>query len=107
MSSKTKTTATKEEAKPALVPKLRFPEFHEAGDCGFCGTCKAHVVRALQRAGHKVLFCGDGTSDRHGAEAADAVFAREGGSLVRWCAERSIPHTVFRSFDEVMDRFPA
>lgn len=27
MSSRTKTTATKEEAKPALVPKLRFPEF--------------------------------------------------------------------------------
>ena len=30
MSSKTKTTATKEEAKTALVPKLRFPEFREA-----------------------------------------------------------------------------
>ncbi|MFM2197773.1 MAG: type restriction enzyme subunit [Verrucomicrobiota bacterium] len=30
MSSKTKTTATKEEATPALVPKLRFPEFREA-----------------------------------------------------------------------------
>jgi type I restriction enzyme S subunit len=30
MSSKTKTTATKEEAKPALVPKLRFPEFRKA-----------------------------------------------------------------------------
>jgi type I restriction enzyme S subunit len=29
MSSRTKTTATKEEAKPALVPKLRFPEFLE------------------------------------------------------------------------------
>ena len=29
MSSKTKTTATKEEAKPALVPKLRFPEFRK------------------------------------------------------------------------------
>ena len=27
MSSKQKTTATKEEARPALVPKLRFPEF--------------------------------------------------------------------------------
>jgi 2-hydroxy-3-keto-5-methylthiopentenyl-1-phosphate phosphatase len=79
----------------------------EAGDCGFCGTCKGNVVRALQRAGHRVLFCGDGTSDRHGAEAADAVFAREGGSLVRWCAERSIPHAVFRTFDEVIARFPA
>ncbi|MHB1403550.1 MAG: restriction endonuclease subunit S [Thiobacillus sp.] len=32
MSSKTKTTATKEEARPALVPKLRFPEFRGAGD---------------------------------------------------------------------------
>lgn len=30
MSSKTKTSATKEEAKPALVPKLRFPEFRGA-----------------------------------------------------------------------------
>jgi type I restriction enzyme S subunit len=30
MSSKTKTTATKEEAKSALVPKLRFPEFRGA-----------------------------------------------------------------------------
>ena len=30
MSSKTKTTATKEEARTALVPKLRFPEFREA-----------------------------------------------------------------------------
>lgn len=32
MPSKPKTTATKEEAKPALVPKLRFPEFRGAGD---------------------------------------------------------------------------
>ena len=30
MSSKTKTTAMKEEARPALVPKLRFPEFRGA-----------------------------------------------------------------------------
>lgn len=30
MKTKTKTTATKEEATPALLPKLRFPEFREA-----------------------------------------------------------------------------
>jgi type I restriction enzyme S subunit len=30
MSNKTKTTGTKEESKPALVPKLRFPEFRGA-----------------------------------------------------------------------------
>ena len=32
MSSKTKNTASEEEARPALVPKLRFPEFRGAGD---------------------------------------------------------------------------
>jgi type I restriction enzyme S subunit len=30
MSSKTKTAATKEDGKPALVPKLRFPEFRDS-----------------------------------------------------------------------------
>lgn len=32
MSSKTKTTTAREEAKSAVVPKLRFPEFQSAGD---------------------------------------------------------------------------
>ncbi|MNY89479.1 EcoKI restriction-modification system protein HsdS [compost metagenome] len=32
MSSKNKTTATKDDARHALVPKLRFPEFRDAGD---------------------------------------------------------------------------
>lgn len=32
MSRKTKTTPSKQEARPALVPKLRFPEFQSAGD---------------------------------------------------------------------------
>ncbi len=32
MSSKTKATSTEDEATSALVPKLRFPEFREAGD---------------------------------------------------------------------------
>jgi 2-hydroxy-3-keto-5-methylthiopentenyl-1-phosphate phosphatase len=86
--------------------RLRVSFDETAGDCGFCGTCKGNVVRALQRAGHRVLMVGDGTSDRHGADAADAVFAREGGSLVRYCTAKAIPHVVFRSFDEVMARFP-
>ena len=32
MSSKTKTTAAKEDGKPALVPKLRFPEFRDEAE---------------------------------------------------------------------------
>ena len=76
-------------------------------DCGFCGFCKGNVVRELQAAGHKVAVCGDGTGDRHAADAADAVFVRRGSSLVRYCARRGIRHVVFETFDEVMERFPA
>ena len=76
-------------------------------DCGFCGFCKGNVVRELQAAGHKVLVCGDGTGDRHAADAADAVFARHGSSLARYCRDRAIPHEVFETFDDVMARFPA
>jgi 2-hydroxy-3-keto-5-methylthiopentenyl-1-phosphate phosphatase len=75
-------------------------------DCGFCGACKGHVVRELQRAGHKVVVLGDGAGDRCAAEAADFVFARAGSSLVRWCEERGVGHRVFSTFHEVMTHFP-
>ncbi|HEY6100241.1 MAG TPA: MtnX-like HAD-IB family phosphatase [Anaeromyxobacter sp.] len=81
-------------------------DFHGA-DCGTCGFCKGHVVRELQAAGHKVLLCGDGAGDRHAADAADAVFARRGSSLARYCAQQAIRHELFETFDEVMERFPA
>lgn len=49
MSSNNKATATAEEAKPALVPRLRFPEFQSAGDwttvkLGAVATIRAEKV---------------------------------------------------------------
>jgi 2-hydroxy-3-keto-5-methylthiopentenyl-1-phosphate phosphatase len=76
-------------------------------DCGFCGFCKGNVVRELQAAGNKVLLCGDGTGDRHAADAADFVFARRGSSLDAYCRERGIRHEAFDTFHEVMERFPS
>jgi 2-hydroxy-3-keto-5-methylthiopentenyl-1-phosphate phosphatase len=75
-------------------------------DCGFCGFCKGNVVRELQALGHRVVLCGDGTGDRHAADAADHVFARAGSSLVGYCAGHGIAHDVFETFHEVMERFP-
>jgi 2-hydroxy-3-keto-5-methylthiopentenyl-1-phosphate phosphatase len=79
--------------------------FH-GSDCGFCGFCKGNVVRELQAAGNKVLVCGDGTGDRHAADAADAVFARRGSSLARYCDAKGLAHELFDTFDDVMERFP-
>jgi 2-hydroxy-3-keto-5-methylthiopentenyl-1-phosphate phosphatase len=80
--------------------------FH-GSDCGFCGFCKGHVVEELRASGNKVLLCGDGTGDRHAADAADFVFARRGSSLARYCAEKRIAHRVFDTFHDVIDQFPA
>jgi 2-hydroxy-3-keto-5-methylthiopentenyl-1-phosphate phosphatase len=80
-------------------------DFH-GSDCGFCGFCKGDVVRELQARGHKVVALGDGSGDRHAAEAADHVFARIGSSLARWCAARNLAHDTFATFHEVVERFP-
>jgi 2-hydroxy-3-keto-5-methylthiopentenyl-1-phosphate phosphatase len=74
------------------------------GGCGSCGFCKGTAVDALRRDGRRVLFVGDGRSDRCGALAADRVFARR--SLAAWCAEQGLPHERFESFDEVLVGFP-
>jgi 2-hydroxy-3-keto-5-methylthiopentenyl-1-phosphate phosphatase len=60
-------------------------------------------VRALQDGGRRVVFIGDGTSDRCGARAADRVFARR--SLAAWCAAEGIAHERFETFDEVLAAF--
>jgi 2-hydroxy-3-keto-5-methylthiopentenyl-1-phosphate phosphatase len=54
-----------------------------------------------------VVVLGDGSGDRHAADAADHVFARSGSSLARACAEDGVRHDVFATFDEVLARFPA
>lgn len=64
MSSKTKSTATKEEARPALVPKLRFPEFREAegwvasplGELGAIVTGKTPSTTEEDLWGGEILF---------------------------------------------------
>lgn len=80
-------------------------DFH-GSDCGFCGFCKGDVVRELQARGHKVAALGDGSGDRHAAEAADHVFVRDGSSLARWCSARGLAHDTFSTFHEVIERFP-
>jgi 2-hydroxy-3-keto-5-methylthiopentenyl-1-phosphate phosphatase len=89
----------------ACSPEGLEVAFH-GDDCGFCGFCKGHVVRELQGRGHRVVVLGDGTGDRHAAEAADHVFARAGSRLARYCAERGVCHDLFETFDEVIERFP-
>ena len=69
--------------------------------CEDCGNCKAQHVRHYRERGFRTVLVGDGTSDRHGALAADCVLAR--GSLLEWCRAERLPHTAVSDFADVAE----
>ena len=78
------------------------PEFPFADPaCNACGNCKAQHVRRYRSRGYHTVLVGDGTSDRHGALAADAVLAR--GSLLEWCRAEGVPHRAVQDFGDVAE----
>ena len=63
-----------------------------------CNHCKTHWVR-LAAESHRVIYIGDGCTDRCPGAQADLLFAK--GSLSTWCAEREIEHVRFEHFGEI------
>jgi 2,3-diketo-5-methylthio-1-phosphopentane phosphatase len=78
-----------------------FPYF-EFG-CGRCGNCKGYHVRQAKSDGSRVIYIGDGLSDRCGAREADVVFAKRDRDLLNFCRENHIEHFEFQSFSDVMN----
>ena len=69
--------------------------------CDDCGNCKAQHVRRYRALGYHTVLVGDGLSDRHGALAADTVFAR--GGLAEWCRAEGRPWLAFEHFGDVAE----
>lgn len=73
--------------------------------CVECGRhCKRHDLRGRSR-GERLVYIGDGISDRCGARMADVVFAR--AQLAEDLAADGVPFTRFEDFDLVRDRLHA
>ncbi len=81
----------------AGAPSMAFPNGN--AHCFVCGTCKRDRVLAHQAAGRRVVFIGDGESDRFAAGYADVVFAKH--SLERFCLERGWPFERWTAFIEI------
>lgn len=79
--------------------RVEFPFADPA--CPSCGNCKAQHVRRYRGRGFHTVLVGDGTSDRHGAAAADTVLAR--GSLLEWCRAEGRAHLPFADFGDVAE----
>lgn len=78
---------------------ITFPHANEA--CTQCGNCKtAHLAR-LQRAYRRVLYIGDGYSDRCPALQADVVFAKD--HLAMLMDELGAEYVPFEDFGDIID----
>lgn len=76
---------------------IDYPNGHPS--CFVCGTCKRNRVLAHRAAGRRVVFIGDGESDRYAAGYADVVFAKR--ALVRICVESSWAFHRWTEFAEI------
>ena len=64
-----------------------------------CANCKEAVMRANLTDGERVLFVGDGLSDRYAAAAADLVFAKN--ALLDYCREKGLSHMAYKDFSDI------
>lgn len=77
--------------------KLSFP-FYDQG-CGACGNCKRFHVQRFHDACKKVVYIGDGLSDRFAARASDVVFAKS--ELMEYLEEHNVSFMRFSSLNDI------
>jgi 2,3-diketo-5-methylthio-1-phosphopentane phosphatase len=94
---------------PLYANHLRFtdggiePEFpHFEHGCGSCGNCKGYHVRQYRKAFGRVIFVGDGYSDRCALDVADLVLAKKG--LAELCRSLERPCVEVADFRDVKSR---
>lgn len=83
---------------------IMVPQYESVPHCkkhyGPCGLCKQQHIMEYKK-NNKVIYVGDGFTDRCAAENADIVFAKD--NLVKYCRENNIKYIEFNRFKEIKD----
>jgi len=82
-----------------LIPE--FPYYDQG--CGNCGNCKKYHLENLRRPNQKVVYIGDGLSDKCAIAEADFVFAKN--DLKAFCEKEKISYFEFKDFRDVISVF--
>ena len=78
---------------------VEFP--YEDKGCGRCGNCKRWHMESVRREGEKIVYIGDGYSDRYAVSSADIVFAHR--DLAEFCNRNHVPFIPFGDFFGVVE----
>ncbi len=74
-------------------------------DSGYCGNCKYRIINKYknQKNKDKIIYIGDGLTDRCGARQADIILVKSGSSLLDYCQDNNIEYYVFNNFKEIKE----
>ena len=81
---------------------VKIDFYHNTADCcdiGYCGNCKVLHYERYKKDNDKVIFIGDGITDRAVANKADIVFAKDG--LLKYCKDNNIDCIPWENFDDI------
>lgn len=93
---------------PVFANQIKFigrdkiaPEFpyYEKG-CLKCGNCKGYFIKEEKKKGNKVIFIGNGYSDRCAVPAADIVFAKD--DFLKYCEQNNYPCYTYKNFNDII-----
>jgi 2,3-diketo-5-methylthio-1-phosphopentane phosphatase len=77
--------------------ELAFP-FYDQG-CGKCGNCKTLHVKKLRDENRKVIYIGDGLSDKFASRASDVIFAKD--ELMEYLESNRVEFNRFSNLSDV------
>ena len=82
-------------------PKIVFRDgmYDDCCDLGPCGNCKLEHYSEYKEDYEKVIFIGDGTTDKPVARISDMVFAKE--SLANYLEEHNIDYIAYEDFKDI------
>jgi 2,3-diketo-5-methylthio-1-phosphopentane phosphatase len=79
--------------------EVEFP--HAQLACGRCAVCKGKLCDEARAAGARVVFAGDGASDRCAIGRADELWAVRDSLLARACDTGGVAYRPFATLDEI------
>lgn len=97
---------------PVYGSRLEFsagnviPNFlHNIDSChqsfGVCGTCKWKIIKKNINEEQKLIYIGDGLTDRCPAEEADIIIVRSNSLLEEYCTQNNLDFYSFNDFADV------
>ena len=78
--------------------RFSFPWQHER--CPHSGVCKPIIIEKYQDQGKKVIYIGDGKSDREAIHEADVIYAKD--HLMDYCNRHNVPAIGYQNFNNLV-----